>query len=155
MCLDNINIDEILISDDHSSMDNYNKLKNMIDPINNGKIRLIRNVENIKPFLNKYNSVKNCKNEWVILLDSDNKISNEYVNILSNIDLKSSISYFSQIIDRQNFIDVDSPELWDFYLISDIEFDRKNISDILEGGKLSNEKSCLGNPASDADIKSR
>jgi glycosyltransferase involved in cell wall biosynthesis len=36
------------------------------------KIKIIRNQENLGAFANKYEAVKNSKNDWVFLLDSDN-----------------------------------------------------------------------------------
>lgn len=36
------------------------------------KIKILRNKENIGAFANKYEAVKNSKNDWVYLLDSDN-----------------------------------------------------------------------------------
>lgn len=50
------------------------------------KIRVIRNEQNIGGFRNKYKSVKEAKNEWVYLLDSDNFLVDGSVSALYTID---------------------------------------------------------------------
>jgi len=79
--LGNDYIDDIVIVDDCSNMDVFLVLEQMIKTLDNGKVRLIRNSANLKPYRNKYLSVKYAKNDWVILLDSDNIIDNDYVDI--------------------------------------------------------------------------
>jgi len=91
--LDNKLIDEIVIVDDHSDINIYIKLWNLIDEIGNEKIKFHRNSINLKPLRNKYEAVKKCKNEWVILLDSDNVIDNTYVKAVSNLNKKSNVLY--------------------------------------------------------------
>ena len=147
--IDNDNIDDILICDDYSDISIFDELLCLVGDLNNSKVSVIRNDRNVKPFLNKYNAVKNCKNEWVIILDSDNKISNDYVNRVSSIPVIDKIAYLPQIIHRENLINIDKPELWDFHTISDIEIDSENIFDILSGGKPTNERSSLRNTSSD------
>ena len=93
--LDNSLISEVVICDDHSEFSNYVKLWNSIQELSNDKIKLFRNNTNLKPLRNKYETVKHCNNEWVILLDSDNIIDNEYVSNLPVLDInqKADILY--------------------------------------------------------------
>jgi len=78
--LNNPAIDEIVIVDDYSAPDCFFILWQMVHNLENNKIKIIRNASNLKPFQNKYKAVYACKNEWVILLDSDNIIDNEYIS---------------------------------------------------------------------------
>lgn len=50
------------------------------------KIRVIRNDQNIGGFHNKYKSVKEARNEWVYLLDSDNFLVDGSISALYTID---------------------------------------------------------------------
>ena len=72
-------INEIVISDDFSDCEVYIKLWNLINNLNAEKIKLFRNDENLGPLLNKYEAVKKCKNGWIIMVDSDNRIDNDYI----------------------------------------------------------------------------
>jgi len=91
--LENDYIDEIVIVDDFSETTNFDYLKIKLDELQNKKIKLFRNETNLKPLLNKLQAVKNCKNDWVILLDSDNKVTNSYVDIIKKLEKKENILY--------------------------------------------------------------
>lgn len=78
--LDNDKIDDIIINDDCS--DDFPILKELIDSLGNPKIRLFKNEINLKAYKNKYETVKKAKNNWVVLLDSDNIINNDYIEKL-------------------------------------------------------------------------
>ena len=60
-------VSEIVVTDDGSVESEYNKLLSLIE--GKDKIKVFRNPSNIGAFRNKYNSVKNCSNDWVYLLD--------------------------------------------------------------------------------------
>lgn len=75
-------ISEIIITDDHSS--EWNQLKDIINKLNNSKIKLHRNSENLGNFMNKLKSLSLCENEWVILLDADNILTQKYLNAIFN-----------------------------------------------------------------------
>jgi glycosyltransferase involved in cell wall biosynthesis len=115
-------VDEIIISDDYSSDEEYSSLLNIIQELLNGrelsfdpnynlisernhhskpsimfmtgnnvseeakKIKIIRNKSNLGGFSNKYVSVKESKNEWVYLLDSDNFLIETSISALYTID---------------------------------------------------------------------
>jgi glycosyltransferase involved in cell wall biosynthesis len=73
-------INEIIIVDDHSEVSVYLELFNLLNELDSEKIKLFRNKENLGPMLNKYGAVKKCNNDWVIMLDSDNIIDNDYID---------------------------------------------------------------------------
>ena len=124
--IDNKNIDEILISDDCSDIGIYNKLEDLLKELNNKKIKLIRNKENIKPFFNKYEAIKNCKNDWAILLDSDNKITNDYIQKVTNIINKNNDTiYVPQILMREGFVG------WNYSSFANVILNKTNIKDLL------------------------
>lgn len=50
------------------------------------KIRVIRNEKNLGGFANKYKVVKEAKNDWVYLLDSDNFLIETSISALYNVD---------------------------------------------------------------------
>jgi len=50
------------------------------------KIRIIRNEKNLGGFSNKYKVVKEAKNDWVYLLDSDNFLVETSISALYNVD---------------------------------------------------------------------
>lgn len=75
-------INEIIILDDFSDIIIYNDLKSKIQNINNSKIKLYRNENNLGAFLNKKKSVTLSSNDWIILLDSDNIINTNYIDTI-------------------------------------------------------------------------
>lgn len=81
--VDSPHISEILIHDDGSRIEIYNKLEQKIKALNNQKIKLVRSDQNRGAFFNKYLSVTKAMNDWVILLDSDNKIDSNYLDVLN------------------------------------------------------------------------
>lgn len=78
---------EVLISDDCSTTNHYNKLNEIKNKY--PKIKLIKTPKNIGGFKNKYYSVENCNNDWIYLLDSDNHMTKdtiEYIKTIENLD---------------------------------------------------------------------
>jgi hypothetical protein len=112
-------ISEILIVDDFSDINIYNDLLSKIERFN--KVSIIRNECNLGSFFNKLKCVENSKNEWIILLDSDNDISIEYLNSLDGLRDKETIyapshamcnspllnytQYSNTILDKGGYID--------------------------------------------------
>lgn len=76
-------VDEIIISDDCSSEDNYEKVKSFVSGIQ--KIKLFRNESNQDCYKNKYTSLTYAKNQYAILFDSDNTLTKEYIDKIFNI----------------------------------------------------------------------
>jgi len=83
--LDDDFISEICINDDYSNFFEWRKLNKKIGSLNSKKIKVYRNKKNIKAFRNKFNAVKNCSNEWVYLLDSDNHMLSSSLEIIKKI----------------------------------------------------------------------
>lgn len=78
--IDDPRIDEILIMDDASAPEYWNKIKEL--PKFNPKIKVVRQLENRNMSRNKRDAIFNSKNEWVIIFDSDNVIDKSYVDAL-------------------------------------------------------------------------
>jgi len=86
--LDDPRIDDIFISDDASELPIFSQVKAIVDVLNQthgNKIRLQRNLTNVDCYRNKYHSVLGAKNQWCILLDSDNQIDKDYLDRLYEI----------------------------------------------------------------------
>lgn len=80
--IDDERVNEICITDDKSTDIEWNNLKNNVEKINNPKIKLFRNKQNLGNFLNKLEALSHCSNEWAILLDADNIILPGYIDAL-------------------------------------------------------------------------
>jgi glycosyltransferase involved in cell wall biosynthesis len=83
--LENKLISEIVINDDFSDQKHYEVLLSIIKEYKTEKIKLFRNKRNEGALRNKYLTVKKCSNEWVYLLDSDNRPFEESYRILQEI----------------------------------------------------------------------
>lgn len=71
-------ISEIVIVDDHSQMEVFDAIFQYIKDIR--KVKLYRNETNIDCYKNKRESVSKATNDWIILFDSDNILTKEYVD---------------------------------------------------------------------------
>lgn len=78
-------IDEIVVNDDCSFPEHFESFKNKIKDINSPKIKLFANSKNVGAFRNKYQTVQNCSNDWVYLLDSDNYPFEESYQLMRQI----------------------------------------------------------------------
>lgn len=77
-------VGQFLILDDASTDDSYFKLdKHFKD---NDKVRIMGNLSNVGMQRNKRNAVALSLYSWVILLDSDNEISTDYIDKLEKIE---------------------------------------------------------------------
>lgn len=72
--LDNEYISEIIITDENGN--DIEKIKH--DFQDNVKLVLIKNENRLGPFLNKLKACSLAKNEWIVLMDSDNFSDKEY-----------------------------------------------------------------------------
>lgn len=77
-------IDEIILCDDCSPIEDYRKLIKNTKGLQ--KIRIVKNVRNWHNQHNKRNCLSFAKNEWVILLDNDNIISKDFIDKLFQIE---------------------------------------------------------------------
>ena len=74
--LDNNLINEIIITDENGN--DIDKIQKMF---NNEKLRLFKNDKRLGPFLNKLSACSKAKNEWIVLIDSDNFADKNYFNV--------------------------------------------------------------------------
>ena len=104
-------ISEIVIVDDCSNEDVWNDICIKVGlyettKINPSKIKLYRNEKNLGCYHNKKRAVELASNEWVILFDSDNIITTDYIDCLwgSCRHLKSIIGdWYKDIIYQPTF----------------------------------------------------
>lgn len=92
--LDDHRIQEIVIVDDSSNLELFQRLEDKIRALNEDalyqtikglvipQIRLIRNDQNLGVYKNKLRSVELASTEWCIVFDSDNVISKDYIDKL-------------------------------------------------------------------------
>lgn len=78
--IDDPRIDDIVILDDCSTDDSYQKLVAHFK--DNKKVRVIRQASNRGMGLNKRDAIALSMNEWVIIWDSDNVLGVDYLNAL-------------------------------------------------------------------------
>lgn len=90
--LDNEYINEIIITDENGN--DIEKIKNTFP--NNEKLILIKNQTRLGPFLNKITACSAAKNEWIVLMDSDNFADKNYFITAKN--------YIEQVIGEQKNI---------------------------------------------------
>lgn len=86
--VDSFFVDEIVISNDASDYS---------IEIDHPKIRIYHNAVNHGAFRNKYLSIARSSNDWVYLLDSDNKLPKSSIDILENIQDLDPDKYYSPI----------------------------------------------------------
>lgn len=73
-------VGEIVIVDDASPMHIYAEIEGFCK--GNPKIKLFRNEVNFDCYKNKHEAVSKCSNEYTIILDSDNRISKDYLDVI-------------------------------------------------------------------------
>ena len=96
--LENEFISEIIISDESSSTD-FERINNHHFYKNSNKLKIFKNEKILGPFLNKLKCCKYAKNNWIVLIDSDNfadldyfKSAHDYINKSINLNKESIIS---------------------------------------------------------------
>ena len=75
---DNEYISEIIITDENGN--DIEKIKHTFP--DNEKLVLIKNEERLGPFLNKIKACSYAKNEWIVLMDSDNFAYKDYFMVV-------------------------------------------------------------------------
>lgn len=78
--IDDPRVSEILLMDDASTDGSYQKLVTHFK--GNEKVKIVRQGQNRGMAQNKTDAVAHCKNDWVILFDSDNIIGPDYLDAL-------------------------------------------------------------------------
>lgn len=89
--LDDPRVSEVVISDDCSEYGLYTRVVDhyKVYP----KVKIYRNEKNLDCYLNKHKAVSLATNEWVLLIDSDNVFSKEFIDKLFEIELHKTIIY--------------------------------------------------------------
>ncbi|MBG1262929.1 glycosyltransferase family 2 protein [Nostoc commune] len=77
-------INDIIIYDDCSSIEEFSKMQAITKKMSN-KISIYRGEKNLGPYHSKVTAISKCKNEWAVILDSDNALSRNYVDRLYQI----------------------------------------------------------------------
>jgi len=73
---------EVVITDDGSNIDSLNELQNAAKQYD--KIRIAVELDNVGVYLNKRRAVLNARCDWVVLFDSDNTLTPEYIDAIFN-----------------------------------------------------------------------
>lgn len=115
---DDKRIDQIVISDDCSTDGSYEKL---VDTFGYQlKFRIYRNKHNLDCYANKYAAVeKAVPGSWVILLDSDNTISKNYIDTIVNQKPWFKCTAFLPVFAQPHF---------DYRAFSGVHIDKKNVA---------------------------
>ena len=91
-------VDEVVIQDDKSSNESYRELEQIVNSYNNKlSIKLFRNEKNVGAFGNKLLNIKNCSNDLVYQIDSDNVTDTNLDLVINQINDKN-IMYLHQIL---------------------------------------------------------
>jgi glycosyltransferase involved in cell wall biosynthesis len=122
--IDDPRIDEILICDDHSKDEYWNKIKEL--PLLSPKIKVVRQLENRGMQENKSHAIGFSKHDWVIILDSDNKIDKSYLDAIPN-------ELFADTIYMPDFA---KPQ-FSFKKYSGLIFNKSNIKNFINDPPLS------------------
>ena len=80
-------IDEIIIQDDHT--EDYSILK----PHETDRIKIFQNEKRLLPLLSRVNLLNNCKNDWVVLMDSDNFPTQKTFDTLNSFTPEPGVIY--------------------------------------------------------------
>jgi glycosyltransferase involved in cell wall biosynthesis len=81
--IDDPRLDEIVISDDCSTDENFMSVYTKFKDVD--KVKIYRNERNLDCYLNKAKAIERAKNEWVIIFDSDNILTKEYLDRIENL----------------------------------------------------------------------
>ena len=100
-------VDEIVVHDDNSDDLEFKKIKKIIDKyVDKINIKLYKNKKNYGAFINKYENIRKCSNDFVYQLDSDNISGPEIDNIFYKISKSNNKDFLylpSKIYQFYNF----------------------------------------------------
>lgn len=89
-------IDEIVIQDDCS------KDYELLQPFVSSSVKVFQNQKNLSPLLSRIELIKNCKNERILLMDSDNFLDKNSFEKINKIEPKEDVIYCPDFA-RPNF----------------------------------------------------
>lgn len=81
--LDDDRVSEIVIVDDNSQAEYFNAIQSHYNGV--AKVKLFRNKRNLDCYRNKREAVSKATNEWVIIGDSDNVFTKEYIDRIESL----------------------------------------------------------------------
>ena len=88
-------VDEVVIVDDGSRLEEYQSLKDFVDSLDCGnRIKIFRREENRGALLTKLECVERSSSEWVLVLDSDNTAFSSYLDALAGIRNPDSQTFY-------------------------------------------------------------
>ena len=100
-------VDEIIIQDDKSDDQSYRELEKIVNIYNNKlNIKLFRNKKNIGAFGNKLLNIKNCSNDVVYQIDSDNVTDTNLDLVINQINDKNIMYLPSKIYQFRKYKNV-------------------------------------------------
>lgn len=114
-------ISEIIIVDDESDWGIFTELKSLVEKL--PKVKLWRNKSNQDCYFNKARSVCYANNDWVVLLDSDNKIDKDYIDKLYEIETWEEDTIYTPDFAMPNF---------DFRNYSGVTLTKENIAEHID-----------------------
>lgn len=113
-------VDDIIIVDDCSEIEIYNKLSEAVKDM--PKVKIYRNDINIDCYANKAKAVSLATNEYVILMDSDNTITKDYISKI----------YGQMWMEDTILAPVMAFPIFDYRLFSGLYINRQNVSEFME-----------------------
>lgn len=119
---DDERIDEIVVNDDASWEDLYDKVK--VLTADKPKVKLYRNSENVDCYKNKALSLSLTNNDFAILLDSDNQIDKSYLDLIYTYDWHPQI-IFTPAFASPNF---------DFREFEGLTISKENVAEYIDRG---------------------
>lgn len=122
--IDDERISEIVISDDCSEYGLYTRV---VDHYKNyPKVKIYRNEKNLDCYLNKHKAVSLATNEWVLLIDSDNVFSKEFIDKIFELGVNygGGFSWVESSILQPSF----AKPHFDFTPFEGLDIEEKNIS---------------------------
>jgi glycosyltransferase involved in cell wall biosynthesis len=107
------------------------------------KIKIIRNEQNLGGFRNKYKAVKESKNEWVYLLDSDNFLVDGSISALYNVEWDDKTCYCPSVPIMERKQGYRAWDDWNHRRFGYESFDLKGVQDLFKlEQKLSAQVGC-------------
>ncbi len=117
---DNECVSEIIIVDDRSDDNVFDSLLKMSGGFS--KVKVYRNEKNIDCYRNKLKSLSYATNDWCILLDSDNMISNQYIDKIFKIEKWNNETVYMPCF---------AAPLFDYKHFSGMFIDKSNVASLI------------------------
>jgi len=114
-------VGEIIIVDDCSTDDSFEYLKIALKY--ESKVKLFRNDVNLNCYLNKIKCIGLAKNDWVIILDSDNEIGIDYLDALCSVKEWDDKTIYAPVFARETF---------DYRAFTGLTIDRASVANYMD-----------------------